>query len=128
MTKTKFSTWVGTSLLASSLLLLPVATPFAQTATPTPDTRPPETRYADTRADHDRTGLWGLLGLAACSGLRVSGGALILTAWAPTPTRVNGVERKEYCFSGYLKPWPSSGRVVAVFVHYSRIASWAEPR
>ena len=63
MTKTKFSTWVGTSLLASSLLLLPVTTTFAQTPTPPPETRPPETRYAETRTDHDKTGLWGLLGL-----------------------------------------------------------------
>jgi MYXO-CTERM domain-containing protein len=69
MTKTKFSTWVGTSLLASSLLLLPVTTTFAQTATPTPDTRPPETRYVETRTDHDRTGLWGLLGLVGLLGL-----------------------------------------------------------
>jgi len=64
MTKTTFSTWVGTSLLASSVLLLPVTTTFAQTTTPTPATRPPETRQVETRADHDKTGLWGLLGLA----------------------------------------------------------------
>jgi MYXO-CTERM domain-containing protein len=69
MTKTKFSAWVGTSLLVSSLLLLPGATPFAQTTTPTPDTRPPETRQVDTRADHDRTSLWGLLGLVGLFGL-----------------------------------------------------------
>jgi len=68
MTKTKFSTWVGTSLLASSLLLLP-GTTFAQTTTPTPDTRPPETRRVETRDDHDRTGLWGLLGLTGLLGL-----------------------------------------------------------
>jgi MYXO-CTERM domain-containing protein len=67
MRKTKFSTWVGTSLLASSLLLLPVATPtFAQTSTPT---SPPETRRVETRVEHDRTGLWGLLGLAGLFGL-----------------------------------------------------------
>jgi MYXO-CTERM domain-containing protein len=69
MTKTTFSTWVGTSLLASSLLLLPVATTFAQTATPPPETRPPEIRHVETRADHDKTGLWGLLGLVGLLGL-----------------------------------------------------------
>ena len=69
MRKTKCSTWVGTSLLASSLLLLPVATTFAQTATPPPETRPPEIRHVETRTDHDRTGLWGLLGLAGLLGL-----------------------------------------------------------
>jgi hypothetical protein len=62
MIQTRFSTWVGTSLLASSLLLLPVATTFAQTATPPPETRPPETRRVDRPDDHDKTGLWGLLG------------------------------------------------------------------
>ena len=60
---------MGTSVLASSLLLLPVATTFAQTATPPPETRPPETRRVDTRDDHDKTGLWGLLGLTGLLGL-----------------------------------------------------------
>jgi len=69
MKQTKCSTWVGTSLLASSLLLLPVATTFAQNTTPPSETRPPETRYVETRTDHDRTGLWGLLGLAGLLGL-----------------------------------------------------------
>jgi MYXO-CTERM domain-containing protein len=69
MKQTKCSTWVGTSLLASSLLLLPVTTPFAQTATPPSETRPPETRYVETRTDHDKTGLWGLLGLVGLLGL-----------------------------------------------------------
>ena len=94
MTKTKCSTWVGTSLLASSLLLLPVTTTFAQTATPPPETRPPETRYVETRTDHDRTGLWGLLGLAAYSGSRACGG--VMRPCALTPIRVNGVRCKEH--------------------------------
>jgi MYXO-CTERM domain-containing protein len=59
MTKTTFSTWMGTGMLVSSLLLLPITTPtLAQTPTP-----PPETRRVETRVEHDRTGLWGLLGL-----------------------------------------------------------------
>jgi MYXO-CTERM domain-containing protein len=57
------------SLLASSLLLVPVTTTFAQTATPPSETRPPETRYVETRTDHDKRGLWGLLGLAGLLGL-----------------------------------------------------------
>ena len=69
MYKTRLSTWVGTSLLASSLLLFPVATTLAQTATPPPETRPPETRFVETRDDHGNTGLWGLLGLAGLLGL-----------------------------------------------------------
>jgi MYXO-CTERM domain-containing protein len=69
MHKTRLSTWVGTSLLASSLLLLPVATTVAQTTTPPPETRPPETRLVDTRDDHGKTGLWDLLGLTGLLGL-----------------------------------------------------------
>jgi len=64
MHKPKLSTWVGTSLLASSMLLLPVATAVAQTATP-----PPEIRFVETRDDHGKTGLWGLLGLTGLLGL-----------------------------------------------------------
>ena len=65
MKRSTFATCARTSVLALSVLLLPLATPtFAQTATPTP-----ETRSVDTRADRDRTGLWGLLGLAGLFGL-----------------------------------------------------------
>jgi hypothetical protein len=69
MHKTRLSTWVGTSLLASSVLLFPVATTLAQTATPPPETRPPEIRHVETRDDRDNTGLWGLLGLTGLLGL-----------------------------------------------------------
>ena len=65
MKRSKFATCAHTSVFALSVLLLPLSTPtFAQTATPTP-----ETRSGDTRADRDRTGLWGLLGLAGLLGL-----------------------------------------------------------
>ena len=58
MKRSKCATCARTSAFALSVLLLPLATPtFAQTATPMP-----ETRSVDTRADRDRTGLWGLLG------------------------------------------------------------------
>jgi hypothetical protein len=65
MKRSTFATCARTSVLALSVLLLPLATPtFAQPATPTP-----ETQSVDTRADRDRTGLWGLLGLAGLLGL-----------------------------------------------------------
>lgn len=66
MKKTKFSTFVASSLLASSLLLLPITTStFAQTTAPTPGASRVETN--DT--DDDNTGLWGLLGLVGLLGL-----------------------------------------------------------
>lgn len=56
---------MGTSILASSLLLLPITTTtFAQTATPAP-----ETTQMETRDNDDNTGLWGLLGLTGLLGL-----------------------------------------------------------
>jgi MYXO-CTERM domain-containing protein len=65
MKKTKFSTWVATSLLALSLLLLPITTStFAQTTAPTPEARRVQTSDTD-----DNTGLWGLLGLVGLLGL-----------------------------------------------------------
>jgi MYXO-CTERM domain-containing protein len=65
MKRTRCATWVRTAVLASSLLLLPITTAtFAQTATPTP-----ETRQMDTRDTRDNTGLWGLVGLAGLLGL-----------------------------------------------------------
>ena len=65
MKRSKFSTFARAGVFALSVLLLTLSTPtFAQTATPTP-----ETRRAETRDDGDRTGLWGLLGLAGLLGL-----------------------------------------------------------
>ena len=65
MKKTRIATFVGTSVLALSLLLLPITTTtFAQTATPTP-----ETGQMEMRDDGDNTGLWGLLGLIGLLGL-----------------------------------------------------------
>ena len=63
MTKTTFSTWMATGMLAANLLL-PVPPTLAQTTTPTP-----ETRTVDRRADRDTTGVWGLLGVAGFLGL-----------------------------------------------------------
>ncbi len=52
--------FMGTSILASSLLLLPITTTtYAQTATSVP-----ETTQMETSDNDDNTGLWGLLGLA----------------------------------------------------------------
>lgn len=64
MKKTAFTTLVGASLLAASVLLPLTTSTFAQTASPTPETRQMETR--DTR---DNTGLWGLLGVTGLLGL-----------------------------------------------------------
>lgn len=64
----KVLTWTRASVLACSLLLLPIATPpFAQTTTPAPD--PPRVEQVETQADRDYTGLWGLLGLLGLAGL-----------------------------------------------------------
>ena len=64
MKRQKLATFVRTSVLASSLLLLPITTTLAQTAPPTP-----ETRQMETRDNRDNTGLWGLLGLVGLLGL-----------------------------------------------------------
>ena len=65
MKRSKFATFARAGVFALSVLLLPLSTPtFAQTATPTP-----ETRSVETRDNRDRTGLWGLLGLAGLLGL-----------------------------------------------------------
>jgi hypothetical protein len=64
MKRSTFATCARTSVLALSVLL-PLSTPTcAQPATPTP-----ATRRGDTRAERDRTDLWGLLGLAGLLGL-----------------------------------------------------------
>ena len=67
MKKTRFSTCMAAGVLALSVLL-PVATTFAQTAPPPPETRPPNIRH-ETRDEGDNTGLWGLLGLTGLVGL-----------------------------------------------------------
>jgi MYXO-CTERM domain-containing protein len=65
MKPSQFFTGLRAGVFACSLLLFPLAsTPFAQTATPTPD--PPR---VETRDDRDNTGLWGLVGLAGLLGL-----------------------------------------------------------
>jgi MYXO-CTERM domain-containing protein len=65
MKRSQLSTFFRAGVFACSLLLLPLSSPtFAQTATPTPDTR-----RVETRDDRDNTGLWGLLGLAGLLGL-----------------------------------------------------------
>jgi MYXO-CTERM domain-containing protein len=64
MKQTKFLAFVGASMLASSMLFLPITATFAQTPSPRP-----ETRQMDTADDDDNTGLWGLLGLAGLIGL-----------------------------------------------------------
>jgi len=57
------------SVLALSLLVLPITTPLsAQTTTPAPNTARMETRD-ETYRDRDYTGLWGLLGLLGLAGL-----------------------------------------------------------
>jgi MYXO-CTERM domain-containing protein len=57
-----------TGVLASSVLL-PVTTTLTQTATPPPETQPPNIRQVDTRDERDHTCLWGLLGLTGLLGL-----------------------------------------------------------
>jgi MYXO-CTERM domain-containing protein len=65
MQKTRFSTLLGASVLASSLLVLPITpSTLAQTMTPTP-----EPRRVETVVERDNTGLWGLLGLVGLVGL-----------------------------------------------------------
>ena len=68
MTKTMCSICLGLSLLVSSVLF-PVSPTFAQTPVPPSETRPPQTRLVEPRADRDTTGLWGLLGLVGLLGL-----------------------------------------------------------
>jgi MYXO-CTERM domain-containing protein len=62
----KVLTLARASVLAGSLLLLPLTTPpFAQTPTPSA----PEVTRVETRVERDYTGLWGLLGLLGLAGL-----------------------------------------------------------
>ena len=69
MKRAKVFTCARASVLALSLLVLPVTTPLsAQTPTPAPMTPRAETRV-ETRVERDYTGLWGLLGLLGLAGL-----------------------------------------------------------
>ena len=69
MKRTKVFTWARASVLALSLVVLPVTAPLsAQTPTPAPTTPRVDTRV-ETRVERDYTGLWGLLGLLGLAGL-----------------------------------------------------------
>jgi hypothetical protein len=60
-------TYARASVLAGSLLLLPMTTIFAQVRdTPT---AVPDIQRVETRVERDYTGLWGLLGLLGLAGL-----------------------------------------------------------
>lgn len=64
---TNVLTYVRASVLAGSLLLLPMTTAFAQVRDTT--TAVPDVRQVETRVERDYTGLWGLLGLLGLAGL-----------------------------------------------------------
>ena len=65
MKRAKVLTYARASVLALSLLVLPIATPLsAQTPTPAPTTP-----RVETRVERDYTGLLGLLGLLGLAGL-----------------------------------------------------------
>ena len=67
MRPTRWSTIIRTSVLASSLLVLPLTLPtFAQMRETTPAPAP---QVVETRDHTDNRGLWGLLGLAGLAGL-----------------------------------------------------------
>ena len=69
MKRAKVLTYARASVLALSLLVLPITTPLsAQTPTPAPMTPRAEPRV-ETRVERDYTGLWGLLGLLGLAGL-----------------------------------------------------------
>ena len=69
MKRAKVLTCARASVLALSLLVLPLTTPLsAQTPTPAPMTPRADTRV-ETRVEPDYTGLWGLLGLLGLAGL-----------------------------------------------------------
>ena len=62
---TKILPYVCASVLAGSLLVLPITAPLsAQTTAPAP-----EPTRVETRLYRDYTGLWGLLGLLGLAGL-----------------------------------------------------------
>ena len=69
MMRAKMFTWARASVLALSLVVLPLTAPLsAQTPTPAPTPPRADTRV-ETRVERDYTGLWGLLGLLGLAGL-----------------------------------------------------------
>lgn len=58
---------IGTSIIATSIAIIPVTSPASAQTTTTPGTTTTERSYEDT--DNGNWGLWGLAGLAGLFGL-----------------------------------------------------------
>ena len=93
MKRTQVLTCARASVLALSLLVLPITTPLsAQTTTPTPTTPRVETRV-ETQVERDYTGLWGLLGLLGLAGLMRSRRPDTVHTYTATDTATGTRER-----------------------------------